>query len=160
MLGVKIICVGKMKENHYISALAEYEKRLKPYCRLEIEELAEQRLTDSPSRAEIEAALEREAHLIQKKLQGVSFVVAMCVEGRQLSSEELSALMQDCAARGKSRAAFVVGGSFGLHESVKRGADLCLSMSKMTFPHHLARVMLAEQIYRAAMIQSGTKYHK
>jgi len=160
MLGVKLICVGKMKEKHYISALGEYEKRLKPLCAFDVEELPEQRLPDSPSPSEINSALQRESLHIIARLPKGAFVVAMCVEGIQLSSEELAVFINDCSSNGKSKIAFIIGGSHGLHESVKNQADLCLSMSKMTLPHHLARVMLAEQIYRAMMINGGTKYHK
>lgn len=160
MLGIKLICVGKVKEKHYISALGEYEKRLKPLCGFEIEEIPEQRLPDSPSRAALDAALEREAEAIIGRLPKGAFVIVMCVEGRRLSSEEFSGLLEDCSLKGKSRVVFVVGGSYGLHDKVKKLAGIRLSMSKMTFPHHLARVMLAEQVYRAMMIAGGTKYHK
>ena len=160
MLGIKLICVGKMKEQHYISALAEYEKRLKPLCSFEVEELTEQRLPDTPSAAEIDAALEREAVQILSKIPKGAFVAAMCVEGKSLSSEDFAALLDECPSRGKSKIIFIIGGSHGLHESAKNRAELRLSMSKMTLPHHLARVMLAEQIYRGMMINSGSKYHK
>lgn len=160
MLGIKLICVGKMKEKHYITALGEYEKRLRAMCSFEIEEIPELRLPDSPSQAEINASLEREAAVILSKIPKGAYTVAMCVEGKLQPSEELAALFAGCSVGGKSRIVFLIGGSFGLHESVKKQADLLLSMSKMTFPHHLARVMLAEQIYRAMMINAGTKYHK
>ncbi len=160
MLGVKLICVGKMREKHYIEALREYEKRLTPFCRLEIEELPEQRLPESPSPAEIEAALDREAGQILQRIPDGAWVCALCVEGEMRSSEELASLLQRLTVQGVSRAVFLIGGSFGLHERVKARAALRLSMSRMTFPHHLARVMLAEQLYRAFSIQNGGKYHK
>ena len=160
MLGVKLICVGKMREKHYIEALREYEKRLTPFCRLEIEELPEQRLPEEPSAAEIDSALEKEAGQILQRIQAGAWVCALCIEGETRSSEELAAMLQKLTVGGTSRTVFIIGGSCGLHERVKARADLRLSMSRMTFPHHMARVMLAEQLYRAFSIQSGGKYHK
>lgn len=160
MLGVKLICVGKMKERHFLDAFEEYRKRLGAYCRFELEELPEQRLSQDPSPREIENALEREGAEILRSIPSGSAVAAMCVEGEQLSSPGLAKALEGFANSGKSRVCFIVGGSFGLSPAVKRAADLRLSMSKMTFPHHLARVMLAEQIYRAFSISSGGKYHK
>jgi 23S rRNA (pseudouridine1915-N3)-methyltransferase len=160
MLSLSIISVGRLREKHYISAFAEYEKRLRAYCKLETLELAEARLSQKPSKAELDQALKREAQAIRNSLSPGAFVVALCVEGEQLSSESLAALLSDCANSGRSRIAFVVGSSLGLDESLKSEADFRLSMSKMTFPHHLARVMLAEQLYRGIMINEGSKYHK
>jgi 23S rRNA (pseudouridine1915-N3)-methyltransferase len=160
MLSVKLICVGKMKEKYFIDAFEEYRKRLGAYCRFELEELPEQRLSDNPSQKEIDAALEKEGAEILKRIPGQAAVVTMCVEGQQKSSPELAALIQSWAGAGKSRLCFIIGGSFGLSESVKAKSELRLSMSKMTFPHHMARVMLAEQIYRAFAINEGSKYHK
>lgn len=160
MLGVTFLCVGKMREKHYIDAFAEYQKRLGAFCRFELLELPETRLPDTPSEREVAAALEREAREIEKKLPAGAYVIAMCIEGQQRSSEELAALLERAAGSGKSRVCFLIGGSFGLHADLKRRADLCLSMSRMTFPHHLARVMLAEQVYRGFMINENTKYHK
>ncbi len=160
MQTVTILCVGKLKEKFYADACAEYQKRLTRFCRLSLVELGEERLPDEPSRAQIEAALEREADAIEAKLPRGGMVVALCVEGKELSSEALSEEMARCASRGASQLTFLIGGSFGLSERMKARADLRLSMSPMTFPHHLARVMLLEQIYRAYQIQMGTKYHK
>lgn len=159
MLGVELICVGKMREKHYIDALREYEKRLTTMCRFKIEELPEQRLPENPNPKEIAAALDREAELILKKIPAGAWVCALCIEGGMLSSEQLAEKLQSLAVSGISRTVFVIGGSFGLHERVKQRADFRLSMSKMTFPHHLARVMFSEQIYRAFSIQAGGKYH-
>ncbi len=160
MLGIKLICVGKMREKHYVEALREYVKRLTPYCRLEIEELPEQRLPENPSAGEIAAALDREAEQILARLPAGAWVCALCVEGNMRSSEELAAFLRRLTVGGVSRAVFIIGGSFGLHERVKARADERLSMSRMTFPHHMARVMLAEQLYRAFTILGGGKYHK
>lgn len=160
MLGVSLICVGKMKEKHYISAFEEYQKRLGAFCRFELIEIPEQRLSEDPSEKEIAAALEKEAAEIEKRIPNNAALVAMCVEGTQKSSPELAAQLQLWANSGISRLCFVVGGSFGMSERIKAKADLRLSVSKMTFPHHLFRVMLAEQIYRAFAINEGSRYHK
>ena len=160
MLGIKFVFVGKMREKHYASAYAEYEKRLSAYCRPETAETGETRLSDEPSEKEIAAALDKEAAEIAKLIPRGAYTVAMCVEGEKLSSEALAKLLADRAGAGVSRFCFIVGGSFGLADNVKRGADMRLSMSDMTFPHHLARVMLAEQIYRGFKINEGSKYHK
>ena len=160
MLSVHIICVGKLKEKFYIEAAAEYAKRLKGYCNLTLTELAEERLPDRPSSAQIDAALEKEAGAIFAKLPPRSSLVALCVEGWMRSSEELAGLIETWTNRGERHLAFVIGGSYGLHPSVKAGAWVQLSMSPMTFPHHLARVMLLEQIYRGFKILEGSSYHK
>ena len=160
MLGIKLLCVGRMREKFYLEAFEEYRKRLGAYCRLECVELSEQRLPERPSDAEISAALEREGAELEKQIPPEAFVVALCVEGREYSSEELAALLRERENSGKPKLCFLIGGSFGMSETVKRRADLRLSMSRMTFPHHLARVMLSEQIYRAFKINEGSRYHK
>ncbi len=160
MQKVTVLCVGKLKEKFYADAAAEYAKRLSRYCKLDIVELPEERLPDSPSPAQIDAALAREAEAIRAKLPPSASLIALCVEGRMRSSEELARLMATWANRGEKQLVFLIGGSFGLHPSIKSQAWAQLSMSPMTFPHHLARVMLLEQIYRAYQINAGTKYHK
>lgn len=160
MLGVKLICVGRMRERFYTEAFEEYRKRLGAYCRFECLEIAEQRLSDSPSAAEIAAALEKEGTEILKAIPGDAFVTALCVEGKEMGSEAFSVLFTERENSGKPKICFLIGGSYGLSGTVKARADLKLSMSKMTFPHHLARVMLAEQIYRAFKIAEGSRYHK
>ncbi len=160
MQRITLLCVGKLKEKFYADAAAEYGKRLSRYCKLEIVELPEERLPEAPSPAQIDAALAKEAEAIRGKLPPSSSLVALCVEGRMRSSEELAQLMETWSNRGEKRLVFLIGGSHGLHESVKAQAWAKLSMSPMTFPHHLARVMLLEQIYRAYQINAGTKYHK
>ena len=160
MQRIMVVCVGKLKEKFYIAAAAEYAKRLSRYCKLEIIELPEQRLPEDPSQAEIGRALAREAEMIRGKLPQGTAVVAMCIEGQLRSSGELARLMEDWANRGEKCLAFIIGGSYGLDAGLKREAWVQLSMSPMTFPHHLARVMLLEQLYRGFKIQEGGKYHK
>ncbi len=160
MINLKLICVGKMKEKHYISAFDEYRKRLGAYCKFELVELAEQRLGENPSEKEISAALEKEAQEIEKHLFPGCAVCAMCIEGELKSSTELANQFEKWTTSGKSRICFIIGGSFGMAQRIKNRADLRLSMSRMTFPHHLARVMVGEQIYRAFTIIEGSKYHK
>jgi len=160
MQRVTILCVGKLKERFYADACAEYQKRLSRFCELSVVELPEERLPDDPSPAQISAALEREAARIEQRLPRGGAVIALCVEGHELSSEALSETLSRFGGQGVSQLTFLIGGSFGLSARIKNAAALRLSMSPMTFPHHLARVMLLEQIYRAYQIQSGTKYHK
>lgn len=160
MQKVSIICVGKLKEKFYLQAAAEYVKRLQRHCKLGIIELPESRLSDTPSPAEIKKALSAEAAAIRERLPKGGAVIAMCIEGKTCSSEELSRRMADFAVAGKTQLTFLIGGSVGLDEDLKKQADWRLSMSPMTFPHHMARVMLLEQIYRAYQIEQGTKYHK
>lgn len=160
MQRITLLCVGKLKEKFYAEAAAEYVKRLSRYCKPEIIELPEERLPDDPSPAQIDAALLKEAEAVRAKLPPSSTLAALCVEGRERSSEELARLMAGWANQGESRLTFLIGGSRGLHASIKAQAAEKLSMSPMTFPHHLARVMLLEQIYRAFKIQEGSSYHK
>lgn len=160
MQKVTILCVGKLKEKFYIDAAAEYVKRLQRLCRLEIVELPESRLPDEPSPAEIRRALQAEAAAIREKLPKGGALVAMCIEGKPCSSEELSRRLTGFGVQGKTQITFLIGGSVGLDEELKRQADWRLSMSPMTFPHHMARIMLLEQIYRAYQIAGGAKYHK
>ncbi len=160
MLGVTFICVGRMRERYYTDAFAEYKKRLGALCSFETLELDEQRLSEAPSDREIAAALDKEAAEIDRRLPRNAYVIAMCVEGVRLSSPALAERLEALASGGTSRLFFIVGGSFGLGDRIKQRADLRLSVSDMTFPHHLFRVMLAEQVYRALMINAGTRYHK
>ena len=160
MQRVTVLCVGKLKEKFYIDAAAEYVKRLQRHCKLELIELPEQRLPDDPSPAEIQKALRAEGDAIREKLPKGGAVIALCIEGKPCSSQELSRRMADLAVQGKTQLTFLIGGSVGLDEDLKRRADWRLSMSPMTFPHHMARIMLLEQIYRAYQIADGTKYHE
>ena len=160
MFDITLICMGKLKEKFYISAAQEYEKRLKGYCNFRLIELPEVRLPEDPSQAEIQSGLEKEADAILSKLPKGCWFCVLTPEGKLNSSEELAAKLHDVKLSGKSSACFLIGSSFGIAPRVKQAADLKLSMSPMTFPHHLARVMVLEQIYRAEAIQAGSKYHK
>ena len=160
MFEITLLTVGKLKEKFYLSAAAEYEKRLKAYCKFSIVELPETRLPEDPSPAEISAGLEKEADLILSKIPKSAFFCVLTPEGKSLSSEALAEKLSQVKVSGKSAACFLIGSSFGIAPRVKAAADLKLSMSAMTFPHHLARIMVLEQLYRAEAIQAGSKYHK
>jgi 23S rRNA (pseudouridine1915-N3)-methyltransferase len=159
MLSVNIICVGKLKESYLRDAIDEYSKRMRTLCRLSIIELPEERSSDDPSAAEIGRVISAESERIMQKLGKGDYVIAMCVEGMNISSEELSAKLEDISMR-SSTVDLIIGGSWGLSDELKSRADFKLSMGKMTFPHQLCRVMLLEQVYRAFQISKGTKYHK
>lgn len=148
MLRIQVICTGRLKESFYQEACREYEKRLRRYCALEIAELPES------------GDVARDGEVMLKKIPPDAFAAAMCVEGTAYDSRELAGLLENCANAGKSRVCFLIGGSDGLSQAVKSRADVRVSMSRMTFPHHLARVMVLEQIYRAFNINEGGKYHK
>ncbi len=152
MIAVRLICVGRLKERFYQDACAEYQKRLGAYCRLEICELPEE--SGRPD------GLRREGARILEQIPPGAYAVALCVEGGLLSSEQLAERLSALQTRGVSRLALIIGSSEGLDPAVKQRADLRLSMSPMTFPHHLARVMALEQLYRALSIAAGAKYHK
>ena len=160
MFDITLIAMGKLKENFYLSAAAEYEKRLKGYCQFRILELPEVRLPDSPSPADITNALEKEAGNIRANIPKGAWFCVLTPEGKTLSSTAFAEKLSDVKLSGKSSACFLIGSSYGISESVKVIADFRLSMGAMTFPHHLARIMLLEQIYRAESIQAGSKYHK
>lgn len=159
MLNVRILCVGKLKEAYWRDACAEYAKRLKAFCSFSIVELPESRLPDDPSKALIDKALEEEGEKLLAAAKG-SAMIPLCIEGKEMTSPKLASTLEDLASRGVSSVSFVIGSSFGLAEKVKQAGSLRLSMSPMTFPHQLARVMLCEQVYRAFQIQNHGKYHK
>lgn len=160
MLNVHVICIGKLKEKYLKDACAESEKRLKAYCKFTIEELSEEKISDQPKQSQIDKVLQCEGKRILNRVDKNSKVIALCIEGTMVSSQELAAMVQKMAVEGTSHISFIIGGSWGLSEEVKDRADFKLSMSKMTFPHQLARVILCEQIYRTFQISSGGKYHK
>lgn len=160
MMSLTILAVGKLKESFYLEAVEEYEKRLKGYCKLNIIQLKEEGLSQNPSPSEINQALEKEAVRIAEKIPPRATVVALCVEGTLLSSPQLADLLTHCKSNGSGAMVCLIGGSYGLADSLKQKAQHKLSMSKMTFPHHLARVMLLEQLYRGFKIEEGSSYHK
>lgn len=159
-MNVNIITVGKLKEDYLRAACGEYGKRLSAFCRISVVELPESRLGDDPSDKEIARALGEEADRIRDKLPNGSFNIAMCIEGKEIASESLADLLEKVPTEGKSTINFIIGSSYGIDEGLKKQADFRLSMSKMTFPHQLARVMVMEQVYRGFMINSGKRYHK
>ena len=161
MLKINIICIGKIKEKYFTDAVGEYAKRLTAFCKFSVVELNEERIrSNTPNEAQIAEVIEAEGRRILQKIGASDYVAARCIEGKLLSSEELSETLDKAALSGKSTVDFIIGGSYGLSDEVKRRADLRLSMSKMTFPHQLARVILSEQIYRAFEISTNGKYHK
>ena len=160
MFDITLIVMGKLKEKFYISAAAEYQKRMKAYASFKIVELPEFRLPENPSPAEIQMGLEKEAEQILTKIPKNAWFCVLTPEGKLLSSEALAEKMADVKNSGRSSACFLIGSSFGMAQRIKDKADFKLSMSPMTFPHHLARVMVLEQLYRAEAIQAGSKYHK
>lgn len=160
MINVNFIVLGKLKETYMKDFTAEYEKRLSSYCRLTVTELEPVKLSDNPSQTEINNALDKEMQMITAKIPKSSYVFSMCIEGKQMSSEELSKKIQDIALCGKSNITFIIGSSYGLSDEIKKMSDFKFSMSKMTFPHKLARIMLTEQVYRAFSISNNSKYHK
>lgn len=160
MFEITLIAMGKLKEKFYISAAAEYAKRLGGYCRFSLLELPESRLPENPSEAEITAGLEKEAGVILERIPKGAWFCVLTPEGRELSSEAFAEKIKEVKLSGKSSACFLIGSSFGMAPRVKQRADFRLSMGPMTFPHHLARIMVLEQLYRAEAIQAGSKYHK
>lgn len=159
MLSINIICIGRIKEKFWTDAISEYKKRLGAFCKFKIIELDEEKTYSNPNTSEINSILNAEGKRIINALSKGSFKAAMCIEGKQLSSVELADKMNDISLS-YSSVDFIIGGSWGLSDEVKRKSNMLLSMSKMTFPHQMARVVLSEQIYRAFEIMNNGKYHK
>ena len=163
-MNIDVICIGKLKETYWTGAVAEYGKRLGRFCKLNVLELPESRLPDNASPAQEEEVKRAEGQAILAKIEGPgrgqTFIFALDPRGKQLSSEGFAEKLAQTALNGKSRIVFVIGGSLGLSDEVRKAADSLLSFSSMTFPHQLFRVMLLEQIYRACKINAGEKYHK
>lgn len=161
MMKINIICIGKIKEKYFTDAISEYAKRLSLFCKFSVVELSEERIkSNTPNQSQINEVIAAEGKRIMQKISPSDCVVAMCIEGKLMSSEELSKLIDNASVSGKSTIDFIIGGSYGLDESVKKRADVRLSMSRMTFPHQMARMILSEQIYRAYEISTNGKYHK
>lgn len=159
-MNINIIAMGKIKENCYREACAEYIKRLGAYAKINIIEPRPEPLPENPSPAETDKALKKEAEKIRAYIKSGSYTTALCIEGAEQSSEKLSKRIEKLGGEGISELNFLIGSSFGLAEELKLDADFKLSMSPMTFPHSLARVMLLEQLYRAFSISANSKYHK
>lgn len=157
---IRIICLGKLKEKYLKDAILEYSKRLSRFCTFEILELGDEKIPDNASPKECQKILETEGEKIEKKLSRDSFVIALCVEGKKMSSEAFAKEIADITLKSKSTIDFIIGGSLGLDEKIKNMADLSLSFSEFTFPHQLMRLILTEQIYRAFKINSNEEYHK
>lgn len=160
MINVTLIYVGKLKEKYLRDGCEEYIKRIKAFCNISLVEINEEKISENPSAAQIQNVIEKEGERILAKIPSGAYIVPMCIEGKQLSSEELSAMIEQNCVQGTSRFVFIIGGSYGLSDEVKKRASFKLSMSKMTFPHQLARMMLLEQLYRAFSISNNGKYHK
>ena len=159
MLRIKLVVLGKLKEKFFSAACDEYIKRLSRYCKLEVCEIPDLSVPDNPSEREIEAVLSKEADAIAAKLGNCGNIAAMCIEGKQYSSEKFADILTD-AETSDGSIAFVIGSSHGLADRIKNMSRYKLSMSEMTFPHQLARVMLLEQIYRGFKIKNNENYHK
>lgn len=160
MVEISLICIGKNKEKYFQEAAAEYIKRLSGSCRVSVIEVPEHRLPAAPSEKEIESALSDEANRIKSFLKKDQYIISLCIEGKRFDSSAFAEELKSVFLSGRSRLAFIIGGSYGLSDLIKNCSDLRLSMSDMTLPHHLARVVLLEQIYRAFTIIEGTKYNK
>lgn len=157
---IKVITVGKLKEKYLKDGIVEYSKRLSRFTKLELLELADEKTPDKASQAENEQILAKEAERILSKINERDFVIALAIEGNQFPSEEFSKKLEDITVKGFSEISFVIGGSLGLADSVKKRANLLMSFGKLTLPHQLMKLVLMEQIYRAFMIQHGSPYHK
>ena len=157
---ITILTVGKVKEKFYRDAIIEFSKRLSRYCKLEIIEVADEKTQEEASETEIRIVKEKEGERLLKNIKDDAYVVCLCIDGKQLDSEELSDKIEKLGVQGTSHIYFVIGGSLGLADDVVKRADFKLSFSRMTFPHQLMRVILLEQIYRAYRIMNNEPYHK
>ena len=157
---ITVLCVGKIKEKYFTGAIEEYSKRLSRYCKLEIIEVADEKTQEEASETEIRIVKDKEGERLIKNIKEDAYVVCLCIDGKQLDSEELSEKIEQIGIQGKSHVYFIIGGSLGLADIVVKRADFKLSFSKMTFPHQLMRVILLEQIYRAYRIMNNEPYHK
>lgn len=159
-MNISVIAVGKLKEKYLKQAIDEYSKRLSRYCKLDITELPDEKTPDNASDKEEEQIRDKEGKLILSKIKDNAYVVAMDLKGKELSSEEFAKFISNCGVMGNSNIVFVIGGSLGLSDEVRKRANYKLCFSKMTFPHQLFRVMLLEQVYRGFRINNNEPYHK
>ena len=159
-MNIEVIVVGKLKEKYLKMGIAEYLKRLDAYANVKVIELADEPTKENMSQAEEEAVLAKEADRIKAKLDPSRKVIVLAIEGKLISSEELASQLDDYSTYGQSKVTFIIGGSLGLHKSLKQSADLSISFGRITLPHQLMRLVLVEQIYRAFRIMKGHAYHK
>lgn len=159
-MNVNIIAVGKIKEKYLKDAIEEYKKRLSRFCKLTITEIQDEPMSQNPSEKEIEIILKKEGEKIFSSIKNTDVLISLCVEGKQKTSEEFAKVFADECIKGANTFTFVIGGSVGLCDEIKRASNLKLSFSEMTFPHQLMRVILTEQIYRAFKINANENYHK
>ncbi len=157
---ISILCVGKVKEKFYRDSIDEFTKRLSRYCKLDIIEVADEKTPDQASDVEVKLIKDKEGERLLKNIKEDAYVICLCIDGKQLDSEELSEKIETLGIQGNSHIIFIIGGSLGLSEAVVKRADFKLSFSKMTFPHQLMRVILLEQIYRSYRIMNNEPYHK
>lgn len=157
---IKLITVGKLKENYLKDGIAEYAKRLGRFSKFEMIEVADEKTPDRSSQAEKDQILKKEAERITSKIGERDYVIVLAIEGKQYASEEFSQLLSDVNVKGYSDISFVIGGSLGLDPKIKKRANILISFGKLTLPHQLMRLVLVEQIYRAFMIHQGSPYHK
>ena len=161
MQNIDLICIGKLSTSFFAAGVAEYQKRLSAFCNFRIIELPEVMVDERHAGdVQIAKALDKEAKAILGSLRKGEYLAALCIEGKQISSEELAAMIADRAMSGSGDMAFVIGSSHGLADSVKRAAQAKISMGRITMPHQMARLVLTEQLYRAFSINAGMKYHK
>lgn len=160
MINISIICVGKIKEKYFTAAVDEYKKRLSRFCNLNIIELKDEPIPQNPTAGEMDIVLYKEGEKIKKSIPKGAYIIPLCVEGKEKTSEKLAFMLNDLAAGGTSHIAFIIGGSLGIADDIKQMSKLKLSFSKMTFPHQLMRVILTEQLYRAFTINNNISYHK
>lgn len=156
---IRIMAVGKIKDSWIREGIEEYRKRLGPYCRLEIQEIAEEKLPDNPSNAQILQTLEKEGERLLKGVSDDAWMILLDIHGKHLSSEKLAESFDKLALNGQSQIVFVIGGAFGLSDKLRTRAQMALKLSDMTFTHPMTRLILVEQIYRAFKISRGEKYH-
>ncbi|MBQ9414617.1 MAG: 23S rRNA (pseudouridine(1915)-N(3))-methyltransferase RlmH [Clostridia bacterium] len=160
MYKITVLCVGSLKERYFRDAVAEYEKRLHAFCRFEVIEVTEERCPDNPSENDIKRVIDAEGERLLRKIPAGAYPMALCIEGKERSSEAFAEEIARLAVGGDGHIAFLIGGSWGLSDAAKAKAKASLSFSPMTFPYQLARVMLCEQLYRAMQILHGGQYHK
>lgn len=159
-MNIKIIAVGKLKEKYFKDGILEYAKRLSNYCKFEIIEVADEKTLENMSDKESDLIKEKEANRILSKISDTEFVIALAIEGQLVSSEQMAEQIEKCAINGKSKITYIIGGSLGLANSVKKRADYLLSFGRITMPHQMVRLVLSEQIYRSYRIINNQAYHK